>query len=127
MNFVVALSYSVFFIGRFGSTPGMMTCGIRVVRPDGQKVSYLRALGRYFADVLAVFAGAIILAIVGAVIGGLIGAGAGGHTSTIIGAAIGGYICALIGASLNYIVVAFDGEKRAIHDRICDTRTVYKK
>ena len=27
---------------------------------------------------------------------------------------------------IGYIMVAFDEEKRALHDRICDTRVIYK-
>lgn len=85
LMYVIQISYSVLLIGKYGSTLGMMACGIRVVRPDGQSVSYLRALGRYFAALLS-------------------------------------YYLILIG----YIMIAFDEEKRSLHDRICDTRVVYK-
>jgi uncharacterized RDD family membrane protein YckC len=27
---------------------------------------------------------------------------------------------------IGYIMVAFDSEKRALHDRICNTRVIYK-
>jgi uncharacterized RDD family membrane protein YckC len=56
-----------------------------VVTADGGRVSYLRALGRYFAKMLS------------------------------------GFTC-LIG----YIIAAFDGQKRALHDHICNTRVVFK-
>ncbi len=59
--------------------------GLRIVRSDGSRVSYLRALGRHFAE----FISALIL-----------------------------YI--------GYIMVAFDSEKRALHDHICDTRVIQK-
>lgn len=42
--------YNTFFIGRFGATLGKMACGIKVVTPEGGKVSYMRALGRNFAE-----------------------------------------------------------------------------
>jgi uncharacterized RDD family membrane protein YckC len=77
--------YSTFFVGRFAATPGKMACGLKIVLPDGDRVSYARAFGRYFAEMLS----AMIL---------------------------------LIG----YIMVAFDSEKRGLHDRICSTRVVYK-
>ena len=77
------VAYEVYFIGRFGATLGKMALKLKVVRPDGSPVSYMRALGRHFAKYLS----AIIL---------------------------------LIG----YIMAAFDEEKRALHDRICDTRVV---
>jgi len=86
LNFVgiiLQASYSTFFIGKFGATRGKMAMRLRVIRPDGEKVTYLRALGRHFAEMLS----AIILGI-------------------------------------GYSMVAFDDEKRALHDRICDTRVI---
>lgn len=44
---VVAATYEVVFIGRFAGTPGKLACRLKVVRPDGGRVSYARALGRY--------------------------------------------------------------------------------
>jgi uncharacterized RDD family membrane protein YckC len=48
-----SMSYYVFFVGRYGATPGKMALKLRVVRSDLSKVSYLRALGRYFAQALS--------------------------------------------------------------------------
>ena len=79
----IQILYSVLFLGKFGATPGKMAVGIKVVRSDGERVSYLRAFGRYFAEILS---GLIFL--------------------------------------IGYIMAAFDDEKRALHDRICDTRVV---
>ena len=84
-NFALNLAYYTVFIGRFGATPGKLIVGLRVVRADGGRVTYLRALGRCFAMMLS----AMILFI-------------------------------------GYIMAAFDDEKRALHDRICDTRVVRK-
>jgi len=78
-------SYTTFFLGRFAATPGKMACGLKVICADGSRVSYSRALGRYFAEILS----------------GLI-------------------------LYIGYIMVAFDEEKRALHDRICGTRVVYR-
>jgi uncharacterized RDD family membrane protein YckC len=55
------------------------------VRPDGEKISYARACGRGFAELVS---------------------------SIILG--------------IGYLMVVFDEEKRALHDRICDTRVVRK-
>jgi uncharacterized RDD family membrane protein YckC len=79
------LAYTVFFLGRFGATPGKMACSVKVVRSDGTAITYGRALGRYFADMLSSLT-----------------------------------LC------IGYIIAAFDAEKRALHDHICDTRVVYK-
>ena len=81
----VNASYEVFMIGKFGATLGKMACKIRVVTADGGRVSYARALGRYFGKLLSA-------------------------------------LPCLIG----YIMAAFDDEKRALHDRICNTRVIMK-
>jgi len=49
----VSFGYNTFFIGKYGATPGKMVCGIKVVSPDGQKISYARALGRAAAEILS--------------------------------------------------------------------------
>ncbi len=84
-QFAITAVYTTWFLGKYAATPGKMACGIKVVTGDGDKVSYLRALGRYFAEMLS----AIILCI-------------------------------------GYIMAAFDEQKRALHDRICDTRVIRK-
>jgi uncharacterized RDD family membrane protein YckC len=85
-SLVIAVAFTVFFLGRFGATPGKMALGLKVVRADGLRISYMRAAGRHFAELVS----SLIL---------------------------------LIG----YIMVAFDDEKRALHDRMCDTRVVRVK
>lgn len=59
LQLAVAASYSTFFVGKFAATPGKMACGLKVVTADGGRVSYARALGRYFAEMLS----SLILAI----------------------------------------------------------------
>ena len=49
LSFVISAAYDIWFVGRFGATPGKMACKIKIVEPDGGKVSYSKALGRYFA------------------------------------------------------------------------------
>lgn len=46
-------AYSTFFIGRFGATLGKMACRLRVVTPEGGRVSYARALGRFFSEMIS--------------------------------------------------------------------------
>jgi uncharacterized RDD family membrane protein YckC len=81
--FALIIFYATYFLGKYGATPGKMACGLKVVRPDGEKMSYARACGRFFAEFL----------------------------STLI-------------LYIGYILVAFDEERRALHDRICDTRVI---
>jgi uncharacterized RDD family membrane protein YckC len=85
LSFALSIGYVTYFLGAYSATPGKMACGLRVVRPDGEKISYARACGRGFAELVS---------------------------SIILG--------------IGYLMVVFDEEKRALHDRICDTRVVRK-
>lgn len=86
INIAFAVAYNAWFLtSKYQATPGKIACGLKVVTADGDQVSGLRAIGRYFAEMLS---------------------------SMIM----------LIG----YIMAAFDDEKRTLHDRICNTRVIYK-
>lgn len=52
-SYAVQCAYETFFLGRFGATPGKMAVGIKVVRPDGARLTYGRAFGRYWARLLS--------------------------------------------------------------------------
>jgi len=82
---LVNFAYGIFFLGKFGATPGKMACKIQVVTAEGAKITYARAAGRVFAEILS------------------------------------GIIC-----YIGYFMVAFDSQKRALHDHICNTRVIYK-
>jgi uncharacterized RDD family membrane protein YckC len=45
--------YAGFFVGKYGATPGKMACKLIVVDTAGQKISYGRAFGRGFAEILS--------------------------------------------------------------------------
>ena len=83
INMTIAVGYETLMIGKYGATLGKMAAKVRVVTAEGGKVSYARALGRYFSKFLSAM------------------------------------ICAI-----GYIMAAFDEEKRALHDRICNTRVI---
>lgn len=84
-SILLGLTYEVWFVGKYGATPGKMVFGLKVIRSDGARVSYGRSFGRYLGTLLSSF-------------------------TLMIG----------------YIIAAFDNEKRALHDHICDTRIVRK-
>jgi uncharacterized RDD family membrane protein YckC len=84
-SLVLPVIYNTVMVGRFGATLGKMACGLQVVGPDGEPISYGRALGRTVAEWLS------------------------------------GIIC-----WIGYIMVAFDEEKRSLHDRIASTRVIIK-
>ncbi|MBI2423092.1 MAG: RDD family protein [Candidatus Hydrogenedentes bacterium] len=52
-SFALQIVYETWFTGRFAATPGKMALGLIVVTEDGSKVSYLRAFGRFFANILS--------------------------------------------------------------------------
>ncbi len=46
------------------------------------------------------------------------------------GVSIGRYFMKIVSGmilAIGYIMAGFDDEKRALHDRVCDTRVVYKR
>jgi uncharacterized RDD family membrane protein YckC len=88
INIAIGLTYSWFFISRFDATPGKMALGLKVLRPDGSRLSAGRIIGRYFASE---------------------------------------YISGLCTLCIGYIMAGFDKEKRALHDRMCDTRVIKAK
>jgi uncharacterized RDD family membrane protein YckC len=45
--------YQIFFLGKYGATLGKMACGLRVITAEGGKISYARATGRVFAEMLS--------------------------------------------------------------------------
>ncbi|HEX4809951.1 MAG TPA: RDD family protein [Bryobacteraceae bacterium] len=81
---LIALYEGWFVSNRYG-TPGKLVLGLRIIRSNGDKVSFGRAIGRF----ILYYFGFLILGI-------------------------------------GWIIAAFDDEKRALHDRLCDTRVVYK-
>ncbi len=53
VSFLLDIAYKAFFIGAFGATPGKMAVKIKVVNPDGSRVSYPKAIGRALAEYLS--------------------------------------------------------------------------
>jgi uncharacterized RDD family membrane protein YckC len=52
-QFVFALAYTTWFLGRFGATPGKMACSLRVVTAEGAPISYGLGCGRFFAEIVS--------------------------------------------------------------------------
>jgi uncharacterized RDD family membrane protein YckC len=50
---VVQVAYQTFFLGKYGATLGKMACGLKVVTGDNAPISYGRAIGRAFAEILS--------------------------------------------------------------------------
>jgi uncharacterized RDD family membrane protein YckC len=53
LGFALPLAYGTFFLGRFGATLGKMACRLKVVTPEGDKITYMRAFGRFWAEIIS--------------------------------------------------------------------------
>jgi uncharacterized RDD family membrane protein YckC len=80
---LAGVAYYTLLVGAYGTTVGKTVCQMRVVMSDGGRVSYLKALARYFASLLS-----------------------------------------WMTLGIGYLMVAFDSEKRGLHDHICGTRVI---
>ena len=53
LAFGFTVAYNTFLIGKYGATLGKMAVGIRVITADQGRVTYMRAFGRAWADILS--------------------------------------------------------------------------
>ena len=53
ISIVLSVAYNGFFVSRYGATPGKMALGLKIIRSDGSGISFGRAVGRYFAQMLS--------------------------------------------------------------------------
>lgn len=53
LNFGIGIAYVTFLVGKYGATPGKMALGLKIIKPDGEQLSYLQAFGRYWAEMLS--------------------------------------------------------------------------
>ncbi|MBN1847088.1 MAG: RDD family protein [Deltaproteobacteria bacterium] len=53
LQVAVTAAYTTFLLGRYGATIGKMACKLKVVTPEGEPISYLRAFARHFAEWLS--------------------------------------------------------------------------
>lgn len=63
IGLLIPIIYTTFFLGRWGATLGKMACGLKVVTPEGEKITYMRAFGRFFAEwisMITIYIGYII-------------------------------------------------------------------
>jgi uncharacterized RDD family membrane protein YckC len=53
VQLAIGVAFTVFFLTRFGGTPGKLALRLRVIRSDGSGIGTGRAFGRHFADMLS--------------------------------------------------------------------------
>jgi uncharacterized RDD family membrane protein YckC len=94
LGFLTGACYEVLMLKYRSATLGKMSCGLKVVRPDGGTLSWGVCFGRFFMW-------------------------------NIVTAGIP-YLNVIL-MSVSSIMVGADEEKRALHDRVCDTRVIYNR
>lgn len=52
ISFAIPVVYHIWLVGKYGATLGKMACRLRIVRPDTTPLTYKRACGRYFAEMV---------------------------------------------------------------------------
>ena len=52
LGMIIRMLYTWLLVGKYGATLGKMACGLRVVSPDGQPITYLRAFARFWAEII---------------------------------------------------------------------------
>jgi len=120
-------------VGKYQATFGKIIIGIKVVNPDGSRLTYKRAFIRWLAkkplNYLLVWGPSTIG--FAAVIAVLVAASQGGgeNSSAFILTMFTGvfvYFALLALCSGVYWMAGLDPEKRAFHDRIASTRVIKK-
>lgn len=53
LGFFVHLAYSTYFVGRYQATPGKMAMRLLIIQPNGERISYKRALGRAAGELVS--------------------------------------------------------------------------
>lgn len=53
LSFLLGSAYSVWMLGTYGQTVGMMVLKIRIIKESGSKVIFQDAILRYFASILS--------------------------------------------------------------------------
>jgi uncharacterized RDD family membrane protein YckC len=53
LSVALGAAYTTLFIGKYQATPGKMAFNLKVVAPDGGRITYLRAFGRHFAEIVS--------------------------------------------------------------------------
>jgi len=94
IGYITGACYEVLMLKYRSATLGKMSCGLKVVRPDGRSLSWGICFGRFFMW-------------------------------NIVTAGVP-YLNVIL-MSVSSIMVGADDEKRALHDRVCDTRVIYSR
>ncbi len=120
---------------KFGGTPGKLALGMRVVTPDGMGLRWGRSFGRWAANSLLngfIFGMLFVFPVVLVLI---LGVGGLQNLNNLENSQLAGiWLLAMMGAmvlggaagTFPWWMAGIDSQKRALHDRVCGTRVVWR-
>lgn len=125
----IAIFYDTWMGGKYGGTVGKIALGFKIVRADGEKLTYARAFGRWAAKLVSYFmwwlpVGVIFALSMGAAVIAASGTFDAEPAGLLIGLAIA-CVWALIGG-FGYYMVGWTKRKQGLHDKIASTIVVRK-
>lgn len=127
--------YHTWMVTRFGGTLGKMALGFKVVTMDGRPVSAPRSFCRWLCSGLLNHIIWMVILIVPVML--IVAVGLGGFSGLdnaeqnpafvfwVIAMAVAVFV-GFVGGAFPFWMAGMDKEKRALHDRICATRVVWK-
>lgn len=124
---LVAVAYEVWMVLAYQATLGKIAIGAIVVTPDGGRLSFMRALGRWLArDLLCMIITLLVMSLVAGIIGLIVGVFSGGNPTVLVAAVFIGVAIGTLLGSFPFAMAGWDPQKRALHDRVSSTRVVKK-
>lgn len=127
--------YYTWMTSRFGGTLGKMALGLKVVTADGQPLTKKRSLARWASNgllnwliymIVVAIPMVLVITLTVSRIEGLSGEAHARSVMISVFASIAAFFIGSLAGSFPWWISAFDAEKRALHDRICATRVVWK-
>lgn len=124
---LVAVAYEVWMLKAYRATLGKIAIGAIVTRPDGGRLSFMRAMGRWLArDILGMvitLATAVLMLLLFAFIGGIF---SGGNATVFFAVVMVGSVLGTVLGFFPFAMCGWDAQKRCLHDRVAATRVVRK-
>jgi uncharacterized RDD family membrane protein YckC len=96
---LASITYFTVMVGKYGGTLGKLALGLRVVKANGEQITYSKSLARDLASHLSVLAFVVTLP--------------------------EPLMFYLLPCLAGLVMAAFDPKKRALHDRLCGTRVIH--
>ena len=135
-TFALSVFYDTWMVGKYGGTVGKLALGFRVVNADGSPVTYMKAFGRWAAEVLEKLIATIIgyglfaIGVVLAIASGFSFSNEKPEAGTIIVMIVGFVLAGLLGGFLGcfpWLMAGWTREKKALHDFMCNTRVIRRR